>query len=207
MAYVKSGWTFCLVLFGVFVTLALPAMPFSGQATKIIKFMPDTPGRGVREGKCWTRSIAIPRPDAWRCMIGNEIVDPCFASADKKYAVCNPNPARGEPGFRLKLTEPLPRSDVPAQSMTSEYKSGWLVELADGNICRPMTGTSFEVQGKTANFYCENGQKGEEVVLLDGLNAGKPLWTAKKATVVFSRGSEAPKLLKSEKIAVKTVWQ
>jgi len=207
MAYVKSGWTFCLVLFGVIVTLALPAMPFSGQATKIIKFMPDTPGCGVREGKCWTRSIAIPRPDAWRCMIGNEIVDPCFASADKKYAVCNPNPARGEPGFRLKLTEPLPRSDVPAQSMTSEYKSGWLVELADGNICRPMTGTSFEVQGKTANFYCENGQKGEEVVLLDGLNAGKPLWTAKKATVVFSRGSEAPKLLKSEKIAVKTVWQ
>jgi len=207
MAHVKSGWTFCLVLFGVFVTLALPAMPFSGQATKIIKFMPDTPGRGVREGKCWTRSIAIPRPDAWRCMIGNEIVDPCFASADKKYAVCNPNPARGEPSFRLKLTEPLPRSDVPAQSMTSEYKSGWLVELADGTICRPMTGTSFEVQGKTANFYCENGQKGEEVVLLDGLNAGKPLWTAKKATVVFSRGSGAPKLLESEKIAVKTVWQ
>ncbi|MGO9020783.1 MAG: hypothetical protein ACLQVJ_20780 [Syntrophobacteraceae bacterium] len=207
MAHVKSGCTFGLVLFGVFVTLALPAMHASGQATKIIKFMPDAPSRGVREGKCWTRSIAVPRSGAWRCMIGNEIVDPCFASADRKYAVCSPNPARGEPGFRLKLTEPLPRSDVPAQSMTSEYKSGWFVELADGTIWRPMTGTSFEVQGKSANFYCENGQKGEEVVLLEGLNAEKPLWTAEKATVAFSRGGGVPKLLKSEKIAVKTVWQ
>jgi len=207
MAHVKWGWAFGLVLFGVFVTLALPEMPASGQATKIIKFMPDTPGRGAREGKCWTRSIAIPRPDAWRCMIGNEIVDPCFASADKKYAVCNPNPVKGEPGFRLKLTEPLPRSDVPAQSMTSEYKSGWLVELADGTICRPMMGTYFEVQGKLANFYCDNGQKGEQVVLLEGLNAEKPLWTAEKATVASSRGGGVPTLLKSERIAVKTVWQ
>lgn len=205
MVRVKLGWISGLVLFGLFVTMWTPAMPASGQATKIIKFMADTPGRGVREGKCWTSSIAIPRPDAWRCMIGNEIVDPCFASSDKKYAVCNPNPARGEPGFRLKLTEPLPRPDVPAQSMTGGYNSGWLVELADGTICRPVTGRSFEVLGKSANYYCENGQKGREIVLLEGLEAGKPLWTAEKATVVHSSGG--PKLLKLEKIAVKTVWQ
>jgi hypothetical protein len=205
MERVKWGWIIGLILFGAFVTLGALPMPASGQATRIVKFMPGAPGRVVREGNCWTNSIAIPRPDAWRCMIGNVIVDPCFASADKSYAVCEANPARGVPGFRLKLTEPLPKPDVPAQSMTSEYNSGWLVQLADGTICRPVTGRSFEVQGKSANYYCENVQNGMEIVLLEGLNAEKPLWTAEKATVV--QGSKGPKLLKSQKIAVKTVWQ
>ena len=203
MAQVKWGWIFSLVLFGVFVTLSAPTTTASGQATKIVKYMPDTQGLGVREGHCWTSSNAVPRPDAWRCMIGNEIVDPCFASADRKLVICNPNPAKGYPGFRLKLTQPLPKSDIPAGSVAND--SGWLVELVDGTICRPVTGSSFEVQGKAANYYCENTRKGGEIVLLEGLDAKKPLWTAEKATVV--QGPQGARLLKSERIGVKTVWQ
>ncbi|MGO8943824.1 MAG: hypothetical protein ACLQJ7_09130 [Syntrophobacteraceae bacterium] len=199
MVQVKWGRTFCLVFIGVFAALTV----FAEQATKIIKFMPDTPGRGVREGHCWTSSIAVTRPDAWRCMIGNEIIDPCFASADGKLVICDPNPAKGDPGFRLKLTEPLPKPDFPVQSVADD--SSWLVELADGTICRPVTGRSFEVQGKSANFYCENGQKDKEIVLLEGLNTKKPLWKAEKATI--GHGPQGRKLLKSERLAVKTVWQ
>ena len=199
MAKVKWGWTFALILFLIFAALTVFA---EQQATRIIKFAPTTHVRDVREGKCWTSSIAAPRPDAWRCMIENEIFDPCFASTDRNLVICNPNPPKGYPGFRLRLTEPLPRSEIPAQS---GYEGGWLVELADGTICRPVTGRSFEVQGKTANFYCENGQKDKEIVLLEGLDTKKPLWTAEKATI--GHGPRGPKLLKSERLAVKTVWQ
>ena len=113
------------------------------------------PCSGRAEGKCWTGSIAAPRPDAWRCMIGNEIVDPCFSSRDRNFVICNPNPPKGYPGFRLRLTEPLPRSETPVQS---GYDGGWLVELVDGTLCRPATGASFEVKGKVAGYYCRAGK-------------------------------------------------
>lgn len=198
MVRIKWGWTFALVLFSIFAALTV----FAEQATRVIKFVPDTKARGVRAGKCWTGSIAAPRPDAWRCMIGHEIVDPCFASTDRNFVLCNPNPAKGDPGFRLKLTEPLPASEIPTQSA---YDGGWLIELADSTLCRPATGATFEVQGKAATYYCEKDFKGVEIVLLDGLNTEKPLWTAEKAAV--AQNSRGPKLIKSQRIAVKTVWQ
>ncbi|MGO9533232.1 MAG: hypothetical protein ACLP2X_08150 [Syntrophobacteraceae bacterium] len=199
MAKVKWGWTFALILFLIFAALTVFA---EQQATRIIKFAPTTHVRDVRAGKCWTSSIAAPRPDAWRCMIENEIFDPCFASTDRNLVICNPNPPKGYPGFRLRLTEPLPRSEIPAQSV---YEGGWLVELADGTLCRPATGARFEVKGKVATYYCDSWQKGKDIVLLDGLNTGTPLWMAEKATIV--QGPRGPNYLSSHKIAVKTVWQ
>jgi len=205
MARVKSRRTLCLALFGALAVLMSPATLLSEQGTKIIRFVPDTAVRSVREGKCWTGSNAVSRPDAWRCMAGNDIIDPCFASAKGKFVVCGPNPAKGNPGFVLKLTEPLPKPDLPVQSSSNESGSGWLGELADGTIWRPVTGRSDEIEGKAANYYCETGQPGKEIVLLDGLDTQRPLWTTVKATVV--RGAGGPKLIKSEKMAVKTVWQ
>jgi len=195
----------CAVSLAFFVTLSVLATPApapSEQATRIVRFVPDTTVRSVREGKCWTGSIAVSRPDAWRCMIGNEIVDPCFASADSKFVVCGPNPAKGDPGFGLKLTEPLPKSDVQA---TPSKDGGWLVELADGTLCRPRTGAGWEVQGKLVNYYCESKQKGRQIDLLEELNTSKPLWTAQKATIANDDGG--PKLLKLQIMGVKTVWQ
>ncbi len=198
MAKVKWGCTFALVLFSIFAALTV----FAEKATRIIEFVPNNQARGLRTGKCWTGSIAAPRPDAWRCMIGNEIVDPCFASADRNFVICSPNPARGDPGFRLRLTEPLPKSEIQPQPACD---GGWLIELADATLCRPVTGRSFEVQGKTAAYYCGNNFKGREIVLLDGFNTARPLWTAEKATVAHN--ARGPKLIKSKRIAVKTVWQ
>ena len=198
MVRIKWGLPSALVLFLVFAALTV----FAEKATKIIKFVPNNQARGVRGGKCWTGSIAAPRPDAWRCMIGNDIVDPCFATADANFVICNPNPARGNPGFKLKLTEPLPRSEIPAQPA---YDGGWLIELADSTLCRPATGATFEVQGKTATYYCDKDFKGSEIVLLDGFSTARPLWTAEKAKIAQS--ARGPKLIKSQKIAVKTVWQ
>jgi hypothetical protein len=54
-------------------------------------------------------------------------------------------------------------------------------------------------------YYCENRKKGEDISLLGDLNSSNPLWTAEKAATVQGRGG--PKLIKSETIAVRTVWQ
>lgn len=199
----KRRWTLGLTFLMVFA--ALTTLAAQEKATKIVRFVPDASVGGDRSGKCWTGSIASPRPDAWRCMIGNGIFDPCFQSPNGKFVVCDPNPARGEPGFRLNLTEPLPGPDVQGRSSDLEAGGGWLIELADGTLCRPSTGASGMVDGKAMRYYCENGKKGEYVSLLDELDSSKPLWTAEKATTV--QGPKGPKLIKSERIAVKTVWQ
>jgi hypothetical protein len=203
MSRIKRRWTFGLVFFIIFA--ALTALAAQEEATRIIRFVPDTSVRGDRSGSCWTGSIAVSRPDAWRCMIGNGIFDPCFSSPGEKFVVCNPNPSKGEPGFRLNLTEPLPKQDMPAPFSDVETGSGWLVELADGTMCSPVTGASGLIGGKVVRYYCENRKKGEDISLLGDLNSSNPLWTAEKATTVQGRGG--PKLIKSERIAVRTVWQ
>ena len=57
--------------------------------------MPTVPGGDVREGGCWTESIAVTRSGAWRCMVNNGISDPCFAIPEKRdQLVCGADPAR-----------------------------------------------------------------------------------------------------------------
>jgi hypothetical protein len=203
MSLTKKIWTLGLTFSFVFVSLT--AVEGQLKTTQIIKFVPDISVRGDRSGNCWTGSIAAQRPDAWRCMIGNGIFDPCFASPEGEFVVCDPNPAKGKPGFRLNLTEPLPRQDMPVRSPEAGTGSGWLVELADGTLCQPVTGASGLVGGKTISYYCENGKKGDYVSILGDLDARKPLWTAEKATTV--EGRNGPKLIKSKKMAVSRVWQ
>ena len=205
MARMKQGWIFGLVLVGIFAALTALAAPPVEPPTKVIRFVPEKPGSGVQSGNCWTNSIAASRPDAWRCMIGNGIVDPCFEYSDSKFVVCNPNPAKDDPGFKLELTQPLPKSNLPNQPSTKETEGGWLLELADGTLCRPATGARGVIAGKVISYYCEKGKEGQETSLLDDLTTKEPVWTAEKATLV--QGPQGPRLIKSETIAVKTVWR
>ena len=48
--------------------------------TEVIFFRPPLPSRttATQSGRCWTESIAVNRPGAWRCMDKNMIFDPCF---------------------------------------------------------------------------------------------------------------------------------
>jgi hypothetical protein len=84
-------------------------------------------------GSCWTTSIAIERPDAFRCMAGNSIHDPCFVTS-KTIAMC-PTDLLHDRGTRLNLTEALP----PASSTRSG--AAWAFELASGVMCEVGTGT------------------------------------------------------------------
>lgn len=173
--------------------------------TAVIQFQPLTnlPDSG-RDGYCWTGSIAAPyRADAWRCTEGNEIHDPCFSLPNASSVVCGANPVTGDNGFKLTLTKPFPE---PERKLTSpDTNQAWLVELSDGEVCTPFTGTRPIVDGQVAIYGCSPNAAGRSSVLLGDLDNSVRAWKAKAATLV-QRSSE----WKADSVGtarVKTVWR
>ncbi len=108
----KAFWQFAPLTCLMLASLLLPGLPMAAgtvQKTAVSVFAPTAPKGPPRSGECWTDSIAVARSGVWRCMLGNEIHDPCFTSPGLKGAViCDADPARNNPGFIVKLTKPLP---------------------------------------------------------------------------------------------------
>ena len=89
----------------------------SVTATRVTTYVPVLPRVARLAGHCWTRSIAAPaRADAYRCMAGDSIYDPCFAPPRAHAVVCDVNPTTPNPGFAMRLTQPLPNESVFASS-------------------------------------------------------------------------------------------
>jgi hypothetical protein len=97
--------------------------------------------RTVR-GHCWTSSIASRRSDAYRCMAGNEIHDPCFATSGTGV-VCPANPSANT-GLRISLVKPLPVAN------RGNGRNPWMMQLAGGITCNIGTGTRIP----DYPFYC-----------------------------------------------------
>jgi hypothetical protein len=88
----------------------------AGGPTRIVHYRVFTPSgklvgvqiSGTEKRSCFSGSIGLPRPDAWRCIVGNEILDPCLqppqGPALPLVCVTNANHA-----VRLRLTKPLPK--------------------------------------------------------------------------------------------------
>lgn len=85
-------------------------------------------------GHCWTSSIASRRSDAFRCMTGNEIYDPCFKIGAKSVAC--PDEAALNTGILMNLTQPLPPAQSPPPS-----PQAWAMVLESGAHCSRATGT------------------------------------------------------------------
>ncbi len=133
------------------VQAQMPASPLTITGTKIIEFAPPLPSGGnAKEGSCWAESIAAPRPDAWRCSVGNSISDPCFTVArNPEQLVCGADPALRSDGFILKLTKPLPKKPHGTRKVAP-----WIFQLSDGSICEAMSGTVPTVNGEPARWSC-----------------------------------------------------
>jgi hypothetical protein len=84
-------------------------------------------------GSCWEGSIAVNRSDAFRCMTGNNISDPCFVR-DTKSVAC-PDIPTADRGLVIKLTTPLPENRV------SGAATPWAMSLESNVRCRVGTGT------------------------------------------------------------------
>ena len=117
------------------------------------------PGVGVTAtvaGKCWESSLADPGAgDAWRCMVGNVIEDPCFsASAQAATVACLGTPWDSQVTV-IQLTAPLPAPSSPSPALG--HPAPWGMQLADGEHCTLLTGTLPQGSGLTMAYACTNG--------------------------------------------------
>ncbi len=200
----------------------------SGGRTEVISFQPAVPKPPVREGSCWTSSIALPRAGAWRCMIGNGIEDPCFTTPEVPNAViCGTRPANSYAGFLMRLTKPLP----PPEANPPPAPVPWIVQLAIGpgqvpgpyampppkTFCSRMTGTMAIVDGQPVPFSCweahvESQPKlgDTQFGLFDDFKPGK-VWTVTEVTFAIDpkpAPNQPPfKLTGKKTIALEKVWE
>ena len=122
--------------------------PFSNQGVGLRLHL--SPARG----SCWTTSEALPaRTDAWRCMQGNEIMDPCFSAAGSDYAICLRDPWDTS-GVKLQLTQPLP---AISRSASVAPEEPWAFELVDGQRCSFVGGGTDTIGSLRLNYGCNGG--------------------------------------------------
>lgn len=182
-----------LGLASAFAPLSVRAQPVRAQplrATRVTTYVPVIPHGAAVSGHCWTRSLAAPnRGDAYRCMAGDSIYDPCFVPRRPGgVVVCDVNPATRGPGFAMRLTRPLP----PEAPFAGTEVRPWLVALADGEICVPQTGTHEALDGATIGYECSEarGLRNDAAAtgLVDGSITPGTVWHARKAVYKISRG-------------------
>ncbi|MCB0166914.1 MAG: META domain-containing protein [Anaerolineae bacterium] len=164
------------------------------SATEVIDFTPTDIPTETQAGSCFTNAIGLGRADAWRCTVGNQIYDPCFAVDDKPTVVCDANPATGTTGFVLDLTEPLPEPDA------GDLAQPWLVELADGQVCGLMTGTIPGVDDRVAPYGCPDGS-----YLFEDFQQDGDVWLAEKAVIGLNDNGFF--IEQSEMVPISRIWQ
>jgi len=177
--------------------------PVASIPTNVTRFVaPATLPTVQKSGNCWTNSVANPfRLDAFRCMVGNEIYDPCFETTKKGFVFCQANPLKAD-SFLIKLTKPLPKASVPA---TIQENWAWFLTLKDGAHCSPFTGTRpFYGNGQAAFYGCDTGTTDQQIVLLGDITKDTT-WKANKAIIVKNGNSWIIK--SSEWVDIETVWQ
>ncbi len=197
--------------------MGLPNPLGGGQqtsATEVITYTPpDVLPETTKEGLCWANSVAEPyRADAWRCQLtpenpeaegvsASDIYDPCFSIASEDTVICDIDPIANTVGFQLLLSQPLPE---PQPVTPAKENWGWMVELADGTLCAPFTGTLPAVNGQTAPYACASGIEGQSLVLLGDLKKDM-VWTATEAEIAIENNVIAIK--QSKEVDIKKVWQ
>jgi len=166
-----------LLLLAVVLATASTAAARTSAATKIVHFRVFTPSGkvvGVRvtrtlRGSCFSGSIGLPRPDAWRCMVGNEILDPCLESPKGPSVglVC----VFGNQAVRLHLTKGLP---MRYKNRPEKTFFAWQLVLANGDVCQRFTGTAAgAVQGQGLVYGCRSGGTTTDA------NRSHPAWTVR----------------------------
>jgi hypothetical protein len=197
---------FIAILYFYLPATAIAAI--TNETTSVKIFKPTLPAGKPKLGYCWTESIAAQRKGAWRCMLGNSIYDPCFSTTDLNKVVCDADPITHTAGFVLQLTKPLPKTTVdsiPANSV-------WMLQLADGSVCKPYTGTLPAVNNTPVRFYCSdsgkckrNGSCEHMTGILDFPTPEK-VWVAQK--VIYSVSPKSiVNVIAITPVTITTVWQ
>lgn len=179
---------------------------FAANATIVTTIQPTIPSNTPVAGDCWTSSIASPRTDAWRCMVGNAIHDPCFSTTNNKIVVCYDNPSDAQSTLAISLTKPLPTSN----NTSPQKYSPLFLKLADGSTCTPFTGTLGIVNKLIISYGCSDSKPCDAngCQYLTGLT-GRPqkgnVWYVQKISYSVVHGKTT--FLQKQKVAVTNVWE
>ncbi|MEU6097705.1 serine/threonine-protein kinase [Streptomyces sp. NPDC047079] len=120
------------------------------------------------DGNCFASSQAAFRPDAYRCIVGSELKDPCFSPPnDPSPAVLCPTSGAIGKVFKINLTEALPDTSGMDEQQPFPFK----IVLADGQVCDSYQGSGIAIAGKTMSFACPHGD------LFGGPDTTSSTWT------------------------------
>jgi hypothetical protein len=187
------------VFVAVAVAIATPAAVAASTTTAVVyrPFAPDGASRltgPTKTGHCWTSSETTPRRDAWRCMTGNYIYDPCFSSPRARSLVLCPLEPWRNRGIKLHLTRALPTS-LGNHGPVSVSNQPWALELYDGRKCVLAGGASSVVEGHRLNYFCAHDSSSG---LWGFPDRGTQPWT------VYTASYTATHL--SERAAIRDAW-
>lgn len=122
-------------------------------------------------GSCWTNSLTTDRSDAWRCMVGDDIYDPCFLGPTRKTVACAGDPF-SKRVLLVALKQPLPSAKDSMSQWLRPTGNPWGLRLTTGETCSFATGATDVAHGMRLNYEC----KGNDFIA--GFPArSKPLWT------------------------------
>ena len=175
--------------------------------TQVTEYIPDLPSK-TRIGQCWTSSLTLSRSTAWRCMIADEIYDPCFELINpfdvrvNSKVVCNADPYNSDESFLVELEQALPEPDSYAKNSldNKEPDNAWILELSDGRLCYFNTGAT-AARYERLNYFCDSRNSGEDTFVM-GLPTIGAQWKA--YTVVLSQNKD---LIKNEWVSINRVWR
>ena len=139
--------------------------PKISSNTEVFHFVPSpmlNTEDNLEYADCWTRSLASDREDAFRCMVGNLIYDPCFVNSfSKNKLVCPDHPPEESFNFNVEINESK-IGDIHKR----DNQFPWQITLNTGEVCRFITGASSSVLGKRMSYRCSNGDNSVNYLLL-----------------------------------------
>lgn len=170
-----------LLLLGALLIAAAPTAPPSATVVTVYRpWSSDTLRHGFTvehslTGSCWTQSLTVDRPDAWRCAVQNDLWDPCFAPAPKPRVLACADSPFNKRVMLLTLKKPLPADHDPTTDWLQPKGEPWGLRLTDGDTCDFQAGATDAVNGERMNYECTG--KGWIVGFPD---RSKSIWIAKK---------------------------
>jgi hypothetical protein len=167
----------------------------ASDKTQVIVFEPPAATSQTIEGGCFAGSVAVQRPNGWRCISGNQIYDPCFGDAGSVQVICVKNPLQPDDAVTMTLSEPLDGS----MANEDNENSAWFVETRDGLDCGLLQGATAPVNGERLNYGC-----GNNVYLIGDLQPGT-VWTARQVTVASIPEPSTP--VPEQKVELARVWR
>jgi hypothetical protein len=129
---------------------------------------------GRAAGSCWTHSLSSDRPDAWRCLQGNDIHDPCFAQSRAPAVVACAESPFSKNVVLIQLKKPLSDGESATAKLLQPKGEPWGLRLTSGDRCVFVTGATDAVAGERLNYAC-----GKTEWIIGAPDRSTGIWTAR----------------------------